>query len=53
MIDSPQKNLGHGGTLDAAIEDAVATGNFYRHLSLWLAAAEHSSSSPTIAPAAG
>lgn len=37
MIDSPQKNLGHGGTLDAVIADAVAIGDFYRHLSLWLA----------------
>ncbi|MEI5032308.1 hypothetical protein RB201_03530 [Streptomyces sp. S1A(2023)] len=37
MIDSPQKNLGHGGTLDAVIADAVAIGDFYQHLSLWLA----------------
>lgn len=37
MIDSPQKNLGHGGTLDAVIADAVAIDDFYQHLSLWLA----------------
>ncbi|MEJ8639033.1 DNA recombination protein RecN [Streptomyces sp. MS2.AVA.5] len=37
MIDSPQKNLGHGGTLDAVIADAVAIDDFYHHLSLWLA----------------
>ncbi|KOU47876.1 DNA recombination protein RecN [Streptomyces sp. MMG1522] len=37
MIDSPQKNLGHGGTLDAVIADAVAIDDFYRHLFLWLA----------------
>ncbi|SCF58839.1 hypothetical protein GA0115280_1026127 [Streptomyces sp. Cmuel-A718b] len=37
MIDSPQKNLGHGGTLDAVIADAVAIGDFYQHLSRWLA----------------
>ncbi|MFJ1610433.1 DNA recombination protein RecN [Streptomyces sp. NPDC088253] len=40
MIDSPQKNLGHGGggTLDAVIADAVAIDDFYHHLSVWLAA---------------
>ncbi|MFE1824876.1 DNA recombination protein RecN [Streptomyces anulatus] len=37
MIDSPQKNLGHGGTLDAVIADAVAIGDFYQHLSRWVA----------------
>ncbi|MEV7238065.1 DNA recombination protein RecN [Streptomyces sp. NPDC051020] len=37
MIDSPQKNLGHGGTLDAVIADAVAIDDFYHHLSNWLA----------------
>ncbi|MEU3310950.1 hypothetical protein [Nocardiopsis sp. NPDC006832] len=37
MIDSPQKNLGHGGTRDAVIADAVAIDDFYRHLSVWLA----------------
>ncbi|MER5934683.1 DNA recombination protein RecN [Streptomyces sp. NPDC002054] len=37
MIDSPQKNLGHGGTLDAAIADAIAIDDFYRHLNTWLA----------------
>ncbi|MFE7368422.1 coiled-coil domain-containing protein [Streptomyces anulatus] len=37
MIDSPQKNLGHGGTLDAVIADAVAIGDFYQDLSRWLA----------------
>ncbi|MFD9288311.1 DNA recombination protein RecN [Streptomyces sp. NPDC060030] len=37
MIDSPQKNLGHGGTLDAVIADAVAISDFYQHLSRWLA----------------
>jgi hypothetical protein len=37
MIDSPQKNLGHGGTFDAVIADAVAIDDFYRHLSVWLA----------------
>ncbi|MFE5958095.1 DNA recombination protein RecN [Streptomyces rubiginosohelvolus] len=37
MIDSPQKNLGHGGTLDTVIADAVAIGDFYQHLSRWLA----------------
>ncbi|MGW6898838.1 DNA recombination protein RecN [Streptomyces sp. NPDC054919] len=37
MIDSPQKNLGHGGTLDAVIADAVAIDDFYHHLSGWLA----------------
>ncbi|MEU3137620.1 hypothetical protein ABZ691_33265 [Streptomyces sp. NPDC006854] len=37
MIDSPQKNLGHGGPLDAVIADAVAIGDFYQHLSRWLA----------------
>ncbi|RSO10044.1 DNA recombination protein RecN [Streptomyces sp. WAC 06783] len=37
MIDSPQKNLGHGGTLDAVIADAVAIDDFYRHLTVWLA----------------
>ncbi|MCX4587043.1 DNA recombination protein RecN [Streptomyces sp. NBC_01481] len=36
MIDSPQKNLGHGGTLDAVIADAVAIDDFYHHLSVWL-----------------
>ncbi|WP_225884566.1 hypothetical protein [Streptomyces sp. fd1-xmd] len=37
MIDSPQKNLGHGGTRDAAIADAIAIDDFYRHLTSWLA----------------
>ncbi|MFD4913093.1 DNA recombination protein RecN [Streptomyces virginiae] len=37
MIDSPQKNLGHGGTLDAVIADAIAIDDFYHHLSVWLA----------------
>ncbi|MED7949309.1 DNA recombination protein RecN [Streptomyces sp. BE303] len=37
MIDSPQKNLGHGGKLDAVIADAVSIGDFYQHLSTWLA----------------
>ncbi|MFE3865536.1 DNA recombination protein RecN [Streptomyces goshikiensis] len=37
MIDSPQKNLGHGGTRDAAIADAIAIDDFYRHLTRWLA----------------
>ncbi|KOG32724.1 MULTISPECIES: DNA recombination protein RecN [Streptomyces] len=37
MIDSPQKNLGHGGTLDSTIADAVAIDDFYRHLTAWLA----------------
>ncbi|MFE5484150.1 DNA recombination protein RecN [Streptomyces sp. NPDC056527] len=37
MIDSPQKNLGHGGTRDAVIADAVAIDDFYRHLTGWLA----------------
>ncbi|MET7714834.1 DNA recombination protein RecN [Streptomyces sp. NPDC005407] len=39
MIDSPQKNLGHGGggTLDAVIADAVTIDDFYHHLSTWLA----------------
>ncbi|WP_259472093.1 hypothetical protein [Streptomyces shenzhenensis] len=38
MIDSPQKNLGHGvGSLDAVIADALAIDDFYRHLSVWLA----------------
>ncbi|MFF7258216.1 DNA recombination protein RecN [Streptomyces microflavus] len=37
MIDSPQKNLGHGGTLDTLIADAVAISDFYQHLSRWLA----------------
>lgn len=39
MIDSPQKNLGHGGggTLDAVFADAVAIDDFYHHLSTWLA----------------
>ncbi|MET8658713.1 hypothetical protein [Streptomyces griseus] len=37
MIDSPQKNLGHGGKLDTVIADAVAIGDFYQHLSRWLA----------------
>ncbi|MFI5743500.1 DNA recombination protein RecN [Streptomyces anulatus] len=41
MIDSPQKNLGHGGTLDAVIADAVAIGDFYQHLSGWLADRGH------------
>ncbi|MDX3528942.1 DNA recombination protein RecN [Streptomyces sp. ID05-39B] len=36
MIDSPQKNLGHGGTLDAVIADAVTIDDFYHHLSTWL-----------------
>ncbi|WP_407987609.1 DNA recombination protein RecN [Kitasatospora sp. CMC57] len=37
MIDSPQKNLGHGGTLDAVIADAVSISDFYDHLAAWLA----------------
>ncbi|MFG2406863.1 hypothetical protein ACGFR8_21430 [Streptomyces brevispora] len=37
MIDSPQKNLGHGGTRDAVIADAIAIDDFYRHLTSWLA----------------
>ncbi|WP_030848266.1 hypothetical protein [Streptomyces sp. NRRL F-4474] len=37
MIDSPQKNLGHGGTRDAAIADAIAIDDLYRHLTSWLA----------------
>ncbi|MDX3537882.1 hypothetical protein PV721_26700 [Streptomyces sp. MB09-01] len=39
MIDSPQKNLGHGGggTVEQVIADAVATDDFYHHLSSWLA----------------
>jgi hypothetical protein len=37
MIDSPQKNLGHGGTLDVTIADAVTIDDFYHHLSTWLA----------------
>ncbi len=36
MIDSPQKNLGHGGTLDAVIADAVSISDFYDHLAAWL-----------------
>jgi hypothetical protein len=37
MIDSPQKNLGHGGTLDTEFADAVTIDDFYHHLSTWLA----------------
>ncbi|MDJ0347367.1 DNA recombination protein RecN [Streptomyces sp. H10-C2] len=37
MIDSPQKNLGHGGTLDTVFADAIAIDDFYNHLSVWLA----------------
>lgn len=37
MIDSPQKNLGHGATRDALIADAIAIDDFYRHLTTWLA----------------
>ncbi len=37
MIDSPQKNLGHGGQLDAVIADAVSISDFYHHLGTWLA----------------
>ncbi|MEU9377199.1 DNA recombination protein RecN [Streptomyces sp. NPDC048255] len=37
MIDSPQKNLGHGATRDAVIADAIAIDDFYRHLTSWLA----------------
>ncbi|MFD3719992.1 DNA recombination protein RecN [Streptomyces sp. NPDC058674] len=37
MIDSPQKNLGHSGTRDAVIADAIAIDDFYRHLTDWLA----------------
>jgi len=37
MIDSPQKNLGHGGARDAVIADAVSIDDFYRHLLAWLA----------------
>ncbi|MER5684083.1 hypothetical protein [Streptomyces sp. NPDC002205] len=37
MIDSPQKNLGHGTGRDALIADAVSTDDFYRHLTQWLA----------------
>ncbi|WP_244219270.1 DNA recombination protein RecN [Streptomyces globisporus] len=37
MIDSPQKNLGHGGPRDAVIADAIAIDDFYRHLTSWLA----------------
>jgi hypothetical protein len=37
MIDSPKKNLGHGGQLDALIADAVSIGDFYQHLGAWLA----------------
>ncbi|WP_241266745.1 DNA recombination protein RecN [Streptomyces scabichelini] len=36
MIDSPQKNLGHGGTRDALIADAVSIDDFYRYLRQWL-----------------
>lgn len=37
MIDSPQKNLGHGATRDAVIADAIAIDDLYRHLTSWLA----------------
>ncbi|WP_042379926.1 hypothetical protein [Streptacidiphilus melanogenes] len=37
MIDSSQKDLGQGGTLDATIADAVTIDDFYHHLSTWLA----------------
>ncbi|MFE4305711.1 DNA recombination protein RecN [Streptomyces sp. NPDC056891] len=39
MIDSPQKNLGHGGggTVDQVIADAIVIDDFYHHLSTWLA----------------
>lgn len=36
MIDSPQKNLGHGGTRDSVIADAVSIDDFYRFLRQWL-----------------
>ncbi|MFD8302869.1 DNA recombination protein RecN [Streptomyces sp. NPDC059690] len=36
MIDSPQKNLGHGGTRDSLIADAVSIDDFYRFLRQWL-----------------
>lgn len=35
MIDSPQKNLGHGTGRDALIAEAVSTDGFYRHLTQW------------------
>ncbi|MDO3400949.1 hypothetical protein QWI29_12990 [Mycolicibacterium neoaurum] len=37
MIDSPQKNLGHGGQLDKEFADSVAVSEIYRHLHDWLA----------------
>lgn len=39
MIDSPQKNLGHGGELDQAFADSVAVSEIYNHLRSWLAGA--------------
>ncbi|ATL31501.1 DNA recombination protein RecN [Streptomyces formicae] len=36
MIDSPQKNLGHGRTRDSLIADAVSIEDFYRFLRQWL-----------------
>jgi hypothetical protein len=36
MIDSPQKNLGHGGELDKAFADSVAVSEMYSHLREWL-----------------
>ena len=36
MIDSPQKNLGQGGHLDAEFADSVAVADFYKHLHDWL-----------------
>ncbi|WP_436789638.1 DNA recombination protein RecN [Yinghuangia sp. YIM S10712] len=36
MIDSPQKNLGHGAARDSVIADVVSIEDFYRHLASWL-----------------
>lgn len=37
MLDSPQKNLGHGSELNREFADSVAVSEIYKHLHDWLA----------------
>lgn len=36
MIDSPQKNLGHGKDRDAEFADSIAVDGVYQHVNAWL-----------------